>query len=169
MSLIFLTNNEFTLKEINKSKVLTNPIPGFSLVLFYSTECTHCKTLIPIFRKLPGTIGGCQFGVINISKNKDTIKNSMDSTTPLKYVPLIILYHDGSPFMSYKGPRELQSIQRFVVEVAAKIKKERFSAAGSDTSIEQSSIQKRTHEFHRSLNIECIDDSICYFEDVYKK
>ena len=71
--------------------------------------------------------------------------------------------------MSYKGPRELQSIQRFVVEVAAKIKKERFSAAGNDTSIDQSSIQKRTREFHRSLNIECIDDSICYFEDVYKK
>ena len=91
MSLIFLTNNEFILKEINKSKVLCNPIPGFCLVLFYSTECSHCKTLIPIFRKLPGTIGGCQFGVINISKNKQTIKDSVDSTTPLKFfVPLYL-------------------------------------------------------------------------------
>ena len=93
----------------------------------------------------------------------------MKCTTPLKYVPLIILYHDGNPFMSYKGPRELESIQRFVVEVAAKIKKESFSSQNSDTGMEQSSIQKRTRDFHRSLNIECIDDSICYFEDVYKK
>ena len=93
----------------------------------------------------------------------------MESTTPLKYVPLIILYHDGAPFMSYKGPRELESIQKFVVEVAAKIKKERFSATGSDTSMDQSSIQKRTRDFHRSLNIDYLDESICYFEDVYKK
>ena len=122
MSMIFCTENEFSIKEINGSKLLCNNIQGFFLVLFYSTECPYCKEMIQIFKQLPGTIGGCQFGVINVSKNKKCIIDSMKTQTPIKFVPMCILYNNGTPIILYKGPRNLQDIQQFVVEVSQKMK-----------------------------------------------
>ena len=44
-------------------------------------------------KQLPGTVTGCQFGMINVSKNKKTIRMSKNTITPLTYVPYIILYY----------------------------------------------------------------------------
>ena len=65
--LLFLAIEDFVLSKGTKGNILCTSIPGFSLILYYSTQCPHCQTLIPIFKKLPGSINGCQFGIINIS------------------------------------------------------------------------------------------------------
>ena len=70
------------------------------------------------FRKLPGTISGCQFGMINVSKNKEIVRTSKDTIAPITYVPYIILYHNGRPYMRYDGPANQNDIQNFIVEVA---------------------------------------------------
>ena len=102
-------------------------IPGFSLILFYSPHCKHCNMLKPIFIRLPGTIGGCQFGMLNVSTNKKCIQMSQNTIAPVRVVPYIVLYVNGRPFMVYKGPYDPNEIQRFVVEVANSIqKKQRF-------------------------------------------
>ena len=103
-------------------------IPSFSLILFYSTHCTYCQALIPIFKRLPGTMGGCQFGMINVSTNRPVVEMSQNTVSPIKYVPYIVLYINGKPFMSYKGPPDEGEIRRFVVEVANHAqKKQQFS------------------------------------------
>lgn len=128
--ILFLSSEDF---EIEKNpnggpSILRHRIDGFSLVLFYSTHCSHCQTLLPIFKKLPGTINGCQFAMINVSVNKNIVQMSLDTVSPIKYVPYITLYVNGKPYMLYKGPYNEVDLRNFVVEVANNIqKKQQFS------------------------------------------
>lgn len=126
--LLFLTSDDFQLQRGAKGNIMCHGIPGFSLILFYSTHCTHCQTLIPIFKKMPGTINGCQFGMINVSSNRACVQMSKDTIAPVAYVPYIVLYINGRPFMVYKGPYDESEIRRFIVEVANNVqKKQQFS------------------------------------------
>ena len=126
--LLFLTTDDFLINKGSKGDILCTNIPGFSLILFYSTQCVHCQSLIPIFKKLPGTIGGCQFGMINVSTNKQCIRMSKETIAPISYVPYIVLYIQGKPFMRYSGPHDSSEIKRFVLEVANKVQnKQKFS------------------------------------------
>ena len=129
--LLFLTAEDFAIQKGSKGNIMCHGIPGYSLILFYSTHCVHCQTLIPIFKKLPGTIGGCQFGMINVSTNKSCINMSRSTIAPVNYVPYIVLYVNGRPFMVYKGPYDGNEIQRFVVEVANSLRKKQKFATGN--------------------------------------
>ena len=131
--LLFLTADDFTVQNGTKGKILCNPIPSFSLVLFYSNQCKHCKILVPIFKKLPGTIGGCQFGLLNIGTNMKVVQKSKGTVTEIQYVPLIILYINGKPFMRYAGTYNKDEIVQFVVSMSKRVQtKEAFN--GSQTA-----------------------------------
>ena len=89
-NLLFLTADDFELRKGTKGNIVCHDISGYSLVLFYSTQCKYCKELIPIFKQLPGTISGCQFGMINVSKNKNIVHMSRNSIAPIEYVPYVV-------------------------------------------------------------------------------
>jgi len=123
--LLFLTANDFQNIEKENGNVLCTNIKGFSLILFYSTQCNYCKELIPIFKNLPGQVDGCNFGMINVNKNKHIIQMSNQTIVPITYVPYIILYIDGIPFMRYDGESNQDEILNFIIEVANKVKEKR--------------------------------------------
>ena len=164
----------FSQKKIsNKSLVIRGSlmctdITGFSLILFYSTQCQHCQTMIPIFKTLPGSISGCQFGMINVSKNKDIVKLSKETIAPITYVPYVILYHNGKPYMRYDGKSEQKAIQDFVVEVANSLQSRQ--TFGSDKSK-----QEQKEKSIPAYTVGCPKpggrDDVCYLEydDAYVK
>ena len=119
--LLFLTSDDFQLQRGTKGNILCTNIQGFSLILFYSTQCGHCQTLLPVFKRLPGSVGGCQFGMINVSHNKKCILLSRESIDPIREVPYVVLYIQGKPYMRYKGPHDTKEIGRFIVEVSQKV------------------------------------------------
>jgi hypothetical protein len=121
--LLFLSSEDFHIVNGQKSNIMCHKIPGLSLIFFYAnpSQCQHCKTLIPIFRKLPGTIGGCQFGMLNVSSNKSCVRMSKGTRSEIKYVPLIILYVNGKPSTIYNGPHDQQEITRFVFEMSKQL------------------------------------------------
>ena len=119
--LLFLTSDDFAIQNGSKGSILCTNIQGFSLILFYSTQCSHCQSLIPIFKRLPGSIGGCQFGMINVSHNKKCVLMSRETIAPIKEVPYIVLYVNGKPYMRYRGPHDPKEIGRFIIEVAQKV------------------------------------------------
>lgn len=126
--LLFLNTEDFVIQQGQKGKLLCNTIEGFSLILFYSTNCVHCKTLIPIFKNLPGTITGCHFGMVNVMNNKSIIEASQSTITKIEYVPYIVLYYNGKPYMAYAGNYTKNEILQFVVDVATNLqKKQQFS------------------------------------------
>jgi thiol-disulfide isomerase/thioredoxin len=119
--LLFLTSEDFQIQRGSKGSILCTNIQGFSLVLFYSTQCEHCQSLIPIFKRLPGSVGGCQFGMINVSHNKQCVLSSRETIAPIKVVPYIVLYINGIPYMRYNGPHDAREIGKFIIEVAQKV------------------------------------------------
>jgi thiol-disulfide isomerase/thioredoxin len=155
--LLFLTHEDFSVQKTEKGNIMANSIPGFSLILFYSTYCEHCKELIPIFKKLPGTMGGCQFGMINVSSNRPCVDMSQNTIAPIKYVPYIILYFNGVPFMTYKGAYRDDEIRKFVIDVANNIqKKQQFSKA---------TVTKENNEDANSIPAYCTGKPICGGKD----
>uniref|UniRef100_A0A6C0D113 Thioredoxin domain-containing protein n=1 Tax=viral metagenome TaxID=1070528 RepID=A0A6C0D113_9ZZZZ len=166
--LLFLTSDDFTISKGTKGDIMCHSIPGFSLILFYSTQCQHCQTLIPIFKKLPGSIGGCQFGMINVSTNMQCIRMSKDTVAPITYVPYIILYINGRPFMRYGGPHDAKEISRFVFEVSQKVQnKQKFTSENVKEDTRGAKIPSYTigHPLCGP------DDDVCYleFEEAYGK
>lgn len=158
----FLSHQDFTVKKGVNGDILCTSIPGFSLILFYSTHCSFCKKLIPVFKKLPGTINGCQFGIINVSQNKETIRMSKATIAPLKYVPYIILYINGKPFMIYKGPHDENELRRFVIDVANNIqKKQQFVKTATIKKL-----KKAIPEYCTGVPICGEEDGICYLSEL---
>ena len=170
--LLFLTTEDFQLAKGNKGSILCTSIPGFSLVLFYSTQCEFCQALIPIFKKLPGTVGGCQFGMINVSHNKQCVIMSRETIAPIQVVPYIILYINGKPYMRYQGPHDAREIARFIVEVAEKMQT-RQSFTTNTTTSNGANIKKSQDgnipEYTIGKPLCGPDDKVCYldFSDAY--
>lgn len=158
--LLFLSSEDFQITKGTKGDILCHSIPGFALILFYSTQCAHCKTLIPIFKKLPGTIGGCQFGMINVSSNKKAVMMSQNTIAPITYVPYIVLYINGKPFMRYNGPHDSGEIRRFVIEVANKVQnKQQFS---NDKVKQPKEAGRGIPEYSIGKPLHGQDERVCY-------
>jgi hypothetical protein len=164
--LLFLSSEDFFLGSGTKGEILCTLIPGYSLILFYSTQCIFCQKLIPIFKKLPGTIGGCQFGMINVSTNKECVKMCRNTIAPIEYVPYILLYVKGKPFMRYNGPHILEEIRRFVIEVADKIQNDQGKQKFIHENVKEN--EKGIPEYSIGHPL-CGEDGVCYleFEDAY--
>ena len=171
-NLLFLTADDFELRKGTKGNIVCHDIPGYSLVLFYSTQCKFCKELIPIFKQLPGSISGCQFGMINVSKNKNIVHMSRNSIAPIEYVPYVILFINGKPSMRYDGPADVQTIQKFVIDVSNRFKGQNFnrkqqqSAHQSQGNDQQARIRERKERIPEYCIGKplCGDDKRCYLE-----
>ena len=159
--LLFLTSQDFSIQKGAKGPILCTNIQGFSLILFYSTKCEHCQNLIPIFKTLGGAIGGCQFGMINVSHNRQAVMMSRETISPITVVPYMVLYINGRPYMRYNGPHDPKEIGRFIVEVSQKVqKKETF--AKDDERIKTNA--KKIPEYTIGIPLSGDDDNVCYLE-----
>jgi hypothetical protein len=165
--LLFLTADDFSIGKGAKGPILCHNIPSFSLILFYSTKCVHCKSLLPIFYSLPGTVVGCQFGVLNVSNHKQVAEMSKETIAPIEYVPYIFLYVNGRPFMRYNGHRDANEIRKFISEVTKSIQnnqsfsKERVKETKGGKGIPAYSVGRPLYG----------DDEVCYLteKDAYNK
>lgn len=119
--MLYLSSDDFEIKQGQKGNILCNKFEGLSLILFYSTDCQYCKPLLPKFRNLPNLISGCKFGIINLSKNTKLIHMSKQTIDPINYVPYIVLYVNGRPYMRYSGNNEERDLQKFVMDVGSQI------------------------------------------------
>ena len=162
--LLFLTAEDFQLfRGTNGRNVMGTTIPGFSLILFYSTQCEHCQKFIPIFKKLPGTVGGCQFGMINVSHNKSCILMSRKTIAQIKVVPYIVLYFNGKPYMRYKGPHHSGEIGRFIVEVSLRAQQNNKRNQKTESKIKKDP-QGGIPAYTIGKPLCGPDDDVCYLE-----
>jgi len=155
--LLFLTSEDFNIQRGTKGDIFCHNIQGFSLILFYSTYCEYCQEIIPIFKTLPGTVGGCQFGMVNVSTNKSCVEQSQKTIAPIKYVPYIVLYINGKPFMIYKGPANAEEIRKFILDIANNLQqRQQFS---SDKVKENPSEGIPAYTIGKPV---CGNDKVCY-------
>lgn len=154
--LLFLSSEDFYVSDTQNEKLLSTHIKqNLLLVLFYSTQCEHCKRAIPVFRQLPQAIHGCSFGMINVSTNARVVHLSRSTISPIQYVPLVVLYVNGEPFYKYKGSLTLPEIQKFIVQMSQMLEsKQQFVQAEKEI--------KRIPEY--STGVPYCDEDVCYLE-----
>ena len=127
--ILFLGNDDFTVRQGEKGALLslTYESPGLTLVLFYSKECKYCDSLINKFKQLPQHIHGCNFAMVNINRNMQVVEKAKSTICNITYVPDIILFVDGNPFVRYDGNHEIMNIRDFIIEIYKKLQKTSFS------------------------------------------
>lgn len=157
--LLYLDEEDFKVITGPNGPIMCNRIKGFSLVLFYSKECVHCHTFIPVFKRIPSVISGCQFGLVNVTRNINLVKLSKKTISPIKFVPYVLLYVNGKPFLQYDGPRTEDGVKKFIIEVSKKLNSKQYF----------SNIQKSQKESKEDNKIPpyCIarpkcDGAVCY-------
>ena len=126
--LYFLTEDDFELSNSHEGKTLSlkSMNNGLYLVLFYSSECVFCDELIKIFKRLPETIFGCKYGMVNLNQNSKIVSLANESISPITYVPELILYFNQQPYLKYEGENDINQIREFVLEVSTKLEKASF-------------------------------------------
>lgn len=168
--LLFCTSDDFHIKKMEPGNLLCHDITGFSLILFYSTQCGHCQKIIPHFKQLPGSVNGCQFGMLNVSKNKKIIGLSQSSIAPISYVPYIIFYANGIPYMRYDGANDIASIRNFVLEMASKLQNKTNFTKKVEGSSQQTPEEIIIPEYTIGIPIQGkVGVTYLYFDDAYPK
>lgn len=171
-SLLFLSEQDFSIQQGKKGRILCNNLPGISLVLFYSKQCPHCTDIFPVFASLPHNIPGCQFAILNISMFPGVAQKAQQTIAPITHVPFIILYVNGKPFMRYNGKKTYNDISSFVEEVLSRIQnKKNFSSSSSQQlHVEDNDIPEYASGI--PFNLVCSESGeTCYltFGEAYKK
>lgn len=167
-SLLYLTSDDFQrIQGPKKPELVLKGVNGLALVLFYSTRCKHCHSFIPIFNQLPTDIRGCQYGLVNISNNSNIVQQSKGTVCELKYVPYVIMYMRGRPFMRYDGERTMAGVKKFVTEVISSVSKKQFNVQKNNLSKDKR-IEKRPAY---CIGDPKCDEDVCYldYSDAYKK
>lgn len=140
----FLSGDDFnTVEGPNGSPIMVQPIRGLSMVMFYSNSCTHCQTLMPLFKKLPEIVKGASFALANVSTHKAIVAKSRNTNTQIDYVPMVIFYVDGAPFAQYTGNHNMNELVGFIKEMATRAQqKQQFASAPQRTPVAQQAPQQ---------------------------
>jgi glutaredoxin len=76
-----------------------------TVVLFYKNEENrkYSDEFKRVFAEIEETGFECKFGVINIDEHSEAAEMASQTKTPINYVPYVVIYAQGRPYMSYGG------------------------------------------------------------------
>ena len=171
-NLIHLSTSDFEIKQGNKGPALCIKIPDLTFVLFHADpdRCAHCHELIPEFVKLPYVISGCRFAMVNLNRNAEIVKMSKSTTTPLEYVPYLVLYINGRPFIRYEGDKNLESLAEFIAEFMNRLKNQTNFVSTQKTVKLENEIPP--YSVAIPYSVVCDDDKgVCYlkYDEAYRR
>lgn len=138
MSIFHLEPDNFKILDMKDDSMLVHSISGVSIVFFYHIDHGPSMEFLNIYKTLPRKVHGCTFAVANLTskeyeqmsgyiktqKNKniqnkenpynEIVAKSYETRMPIKSVPLIICYVDGTPYMVFKGKLTLDHLIEFI-------------------------------------------------------
>lgn len=136
--ILFLGSDDFCVRAGEKGNMLClSGWKGLTLVMFYSKECQFCHNLINKFKQLPTIVNGCKFAMCCINRHFDIVEKSKNTIAPIEYVPDVILYVDGMPYIRYDGPHEVADIKSFIFNVYERLQKTCFSGNNRQQQTQQ--------------------------------
>jgi thiol-disulfide isomerase/thioredoxin len=137
MTITQLTTEHFRIAEVRSQrdgtsgikKILTLQIKEPTLVYFYSPNCPHCTTTMPVIFRIAENTAIFRVCTMNIGTNRNVSVASRETTTPVTAVPLLIAYNGGRPVSIFRGDRTYDRILDFLVSVKTELEKEGRSTA----------------------------------------
>ena len=80
------------------------------LIKFYSTKCSHCVDFQPIWKNVPGVVGGMHIGEVSLDEGRNLIKRFN-----VQSLPHILLLKTGEkPYAIVNGSYTIENIVDFV-------------------------------------------------------
>jgi hypothetical protein len=159
-SIIRLRLDDFEIQKGTKGQLLCVGIKGISMVMFYSPLCKNiCMPLLPQFNQLPNIISNVKFCTLNINEHVGIIPLSEHTISPIKFVPFIILYVDGRPFLQYDDQPVLSKMVDFV-KYSLKLIESKRSFIDKGAKVDQAEIPKYTIG-KPYLEFKCDENGLC--------
>jgi thiol-disulfide isomerase/thioredoxin len=171
MSVLNLTSNDFYIDDGTKGKVLCSTRKGIVFVMFHLNEsaCPNCHTVMPEFLALPKHIPSIQYATVNLSNYPDIAKKSGLTLAPIKYVPYLILYVNGRPWLRWDNEKTLAAMANFLKDILPRIPKNLVDNSSSSGPNKSSAEEKPVFQGGGiPYNVVCDKSSgVCYlsFED----
>ena len=81
--------------------------------------------------------------MININNNLDIIEKSKKTNLPISYVPLILFYVNGIPYVQYTGEYNLEHIQIFINRVISNLQKSKKENLQFNNTNQEKFIEKK--------------------------
>tara|TARA_Y100000768_G_C23898599_1_gene643873 strand:- start:263 stop:742 length:480 start_codon:yes stop_codon:yes gene_type:complete len=137
MALTYYSGSDFNVHDSNlciSDEIDQNTT---SLILFYSVQCPHCKSMLQSFRELINHVSGINVGILNINKtdNKSVVMDSKyTKDTQIEYVPYILLFHNGKAIARYDDDENLQNLLNFINDTTQNLKQS-FESEKDNTEI----------------------------------
>lgn len=178
--ILFLGEGDFALRRGEQGNLLSlvADLRSLVLILFYSNECPHCDTLINKFKQLPQLMHGCLFAMVNINRNMSIVEKSQQTVAPITYVPDMILYVNGNPYIRYDGAHDITAIRNFISEVYQKIQKTPFIESPNQktpppkhttTNAPETTVEIPAYTIGKPFSGDRKSDRLCYlsFDNAY--
>lgn len=120
MSVYELTAQNFNVVQ-GRKKILTINIPGTVLVFFKMDQCDGCRLFQPVFYQLSNEDRRLNYAIINISTYRQVAQLAHGTSTPIRKVPSLILFHNSRPKARYNGSKSNVAIKSFLNKVLAQL------------------------------------------------
>lgn len=111
MTIYQLTSNDF---ESPGGRVMKLRKPGLQFVMFKSQGCPHCITFSPHFEALSQKELRVKFSYADVKRYRQIVGMAQTTQTPIKGVPMFILYVNGAPFAKYTGKHNASTMLSFL-------------------------------------------------------
>ena len=120
---LYLNENDFFIGKGVRGPIACCNVPGIVFVMFMADPnvCKYCELAKPEFMQLPKIIQGAKFAACNLSRCKNLMEHSKQTTTPLTSVPGFILFVNNKPWIQYDGPRTARDFAQFLKDAIHKL------------------------------------------------
>lgn len=164
-TLISLTQQDFEVRLGTRGPILCTNVDGLFFALFYDHECGFCQTLFPVFNQLAQTIRGPRFGAVNVRQNMGIAHMSLQTIAPVRYVPFIIVYWNGKPYMQYDGERSYPALRDFALQVGRTVEQRRFKKFVGTIQQQPHNIGKPIPAYTTGKPL-CGENGVCYLNEL---
>lgn len=113
MSIYIINSDNFTITN----KTLCVKHSGVMVILYYSMTCQYCHGAMEVLEKLAPSMPNVTFGIFNIGENLEIASASQETSTPIQYVPITILYVNGTPHVQFNGDEDVQTLRNTILSV----------------------------------------------------
>lgn len=133
-SIYMINGNSFQVvkrPDTNKPTLAIKQRHGTTLILFYSTTCQYCHEMMNKFEELSTIISNCVFATCNIGDNMEVAEQSQYTDTPITYVPLLVLYINGLPYVRFNGDEDVPTLRDIITKTTNELTHQISSASAS--------------------------------------
>lgn len=114
-----LTPANFNIIKTPKGDLVEYVDKELTVILFYKNEenSKFSDEFKRVFAEIEETEFECKFGTINVDEYPEQLELASKTKTPINYVPYVVVYAQGRPYMSYSGKIDSVELVKLITYV----------------------------------------------------